>query len=146
MTRFLSASLQAKEPFFQAGIRRLESANGHPKTDIRISAEVMSASRDKLRQLGLDPKDTTPEELYHVLQSKVAVDDARLTKTLRTMAATHVSAEGNVIEGMIHVLKELPDSKRCFAIKQSVIRSVLKKQVPKKAMKKLGYRSVDSML
>lgn len=146
MTRFLSASLQAKEPFFQAGIRRLESANGHPKTDIRISAEVMTASRDKLRQLGLDPKDTTPEELYHVLQSKVAVDDTRLTRTLQTLAATHVSAEGNVIEGMIHAIKELPDSKRCFAIKQSVARAILKKQVPKKAMKKLGYRSVDSML
>ncbi len=101
MTRFLSASLQAKEPFFQAGIRRLESANGHPKTDIRISAEVMTAARHKLRQLGLDPKDTTPEELYHVLQSKVAVDDARLTRTLQTAAATHVSAEGNVIDGMI---------------------------------------------
>ncbi len=146
MTRFLSASLQAKEPFFQAGIKRLEIANGHPKTDIRVSAEIIHASQDKLRQLGLDPKDTTPKELYHVLQSKVAADDRRLTRTLQTHAATHVSAEANVIEGMIHVLKDLPDSKRCFAIKQTAIKAILKKQPPKKTMKKLGYRSVDSML
>ncbi len=146
MTRFLSASLQAKEPFFQAGIKQLEAANGYPKTDIRVSTEVMLATQNKLRRLGLDPKDTTPQELYHVLQSKIAADDRCLTRTLQTRAATYVSAEGNVIEGMIHALKELPDSKRCFAIKQSVIKSILKKHVPKKAMKKLGYRSVDSML
>lgn len=146
MTRFLSASLQAKEPFFQAGIKRLEAANGSPKTDIIVSTEVIRATQNKLRQLGLDPSDTTPQELYHVLQSKIAADDKKLTRTLQTHAAHHVSAEGDVIEGMISVLKELPDSKRCFAIKHSAMKSILKKQVPKKAMKKLGYRSVDSML
>lgn len=146
MTRFLSDSLQAPEPFFRLGLRRLEAANGNPSTDIRFSNEVKQAAKVKLRQLGLDPSDTTPEELYHSLQERVKADDARLTKTLRTQAATHVSAEGDVVAGMVHVLKGLPDSRRCFALKASVLKSMIRKSPPKKAMKQLGYRSIDSLL
>ena len=146
MTRFLSESLQADEPFFRSGLRRLEAAHGHPSHDIRLSSEVMQQTQAKLRELGLDPYDTTAEELYHALQQRVKADDARLTKTLRTQAATYVSAEGDVVAGMVHVIKQLPDSTRCFALKSSSLRSLLKKLPPKKAMKRLGYRSVDSFL
>ncbi|HTB49214.1 MAG TPA: hypothetical protein VK712_03970 [Verrucomicrobiae bacterium] len=146
MTRLLSELLQAREPFFRQGLKRLEAANGHPNTDIRFSTELTQATQSKLRELGLDPRDTTAEELYHVLQSRLEADDARLIKTLRTHAALHISAEGDVIAGMIHALKELPDSKRCFALKASAIRTIIKKLPPKKAMKQLGYRSLDSFL
>lgn len=146
MTRFLSEALQAPEPFFRLGLRRLEAANGHPSADIRFSTEVTRDTQDKLKQLGLDPRDTTAEELYHVLQERISADDARLTKTLRTKAATHISAEGDVVAGMIHALNELPDSKRCFALKASVLKAIIKKLPPKKAVKQLGYRSFDSFL
>ena len=146
MTRFLSESLQAPEPLFRLGVRRLEAANGHPNTDIRFSTEVQHATRNKLLQLGLDPQDTTPQELYNVLQSRVRADDARLVKTLRRQAATHVSADGEVVSGMVHVLGNLADSKRCYALKPSSLKSLLRLQPPKKAMKRLGYRSLDSCL
>ncbi|HEY5442220.1 MAG TPA: hypothetical protein VIJ68_01640 [Candidatus Saccharimonadales bacterium] len=146
MTRFLSDALQAPEPFFRAGLKRLEAANGHPSTDIRFSTEIQRATQTKLRQLGLDPRDTTPEELYHVLQERIKADDARLTKTLRTRAATHVSAEGDVVAGMVHALESLPDTKHCFALKPSALKTIIKKMPPKKAMKQLGYRSLDSFL
>lgn len=146
MTRFLSEALQAPEPYFRLGLRQLEAANGHPNTDIRFSTEVLHATRDKLRQLGLDPRDTTAEELYHVLQERIKADDARLTKTLRIRAATYVSAEGDVVAGMIHAIKDLPDSKRCFALKSSALKAIIKRAPPKKAMKQLGYRSLDSFL
>src|SRR5579884_3024656 len=96
MTRFLSESLQAPEPFFRAALLKLESAAGHPNSDIRLTAEVIHATQAKLRQLGLDPKDTTAEELYHALQERIKADDVRLTRRLRTLAATYVSAEGDV--------------------------------------------------
>jgi hypothetical protein len=146
MTRFLSESLQASEPFFRQGLRRLETANGNPNTDIRFTTEVRRATQDKLKQLGLDPHDTTAKELYYALQERIKADDARLTKTLRTRAATHVSAEADVVAGMIHALKDLPDSKRCFALKANSLKSMIKRQPPKKAMKRLGYRSLDSFL
>lgn len=146
MTRFLSESLQAPEPFFRLGLRRLEAANGNPSTDIRFSTEVMHASKAKLMELGLDPHDTTAKELYHALQERVKDDDARLTKSLRTHAVTHISLEADVVAGMVHIVKQLPDSKRCFALKSSVLKALLKQVPPKKAMKRLGYRSLESFL
>jgi len=146
MTRFLSAALQAPEPFFRLSLNRLEAANGHPSTDIRFSSQVQQAAKTKLLELGLDPRDTTPEELYHILQERVKADDARLTKTLRIKAAAHVSAEADVVSGMVHALNKFPDSKRCFAVKSSSLKALIKQIPPKKALKKLGYRSLESCL
>ncbi len=146
MTRFLSESLRASEPSFRMGLRRLEAAHGNPNDDIRFSAQLQQATREKLRALGLDPYDTTPEELYHFLQERMKTDDARLTKHLRTLAATHVSAEAEVVSGMVHALKQLPGPRQSFALKNSSLRIILKKLPPKKAMKQLGYRSMDSFL
>lgn len=146
MTRFLSESLQAREPSFRLGLQQLEAAHGHPNTDIRLSTEVRQATQNKLRALGLDPRDTTPEELYHVLQQRMRDDDERLTRRLRTTAATHVSADADAVSGMIHVLRQLSEDQTCFALKNSRLRAMLKKLPPKKAMKRLGYRSMDSFL
>jgi hypothetical protein len=146
MTRFLSDSLQAPEPYFRQGLAELEKASSSPNIDIRFSLEVVSKSRDKFKQLGLDPYDTTPEELYYLLQEKVKAGDAKLTRTLRTLAATHISAEADVAAGMVHALKQLPDSKRCFAIKAASFKSLIRQTPPKKAMKQLGFRSLDSFL
>src|SRR5665213_4077330 len=146
MTRFLSEALQAQEPYFRLGLRRLESVNGNPSGDIRLTTSVLHQTQAKLRELGLDPGDTTAEELYHVLMERVKADDARLTKALRTQAAVHVSAEGDVVAGMVHVLQTVPGSNKCFALKATSLRSLIKKAPPKKAMKQLGYRSLDSFL
>jgi hypothetical protein len=146
MTRFLSQALQAEEPFFRQGLQRLELANGNPSSDIRLSAEVNHVTKQKLLELGLDPHDTTARELFNALQQKVRQDDARLSKVLRTKAATHVSAEADIVDGMVHALKELPDSRRCFTLKASSLKTLLQNVPPKKAMKQLGYRSLASFL
>lgn len=146
MTRFLSESLQATEPFFRLGLRRLEAAHGNPAADIRFTTDILHAAQAKLRALALDPRDTTPQELYHALQQRIAADDALLTKYVRTQAATYVSAEADPVAGIAHVLKQLPDSRRCYALKNSALKALLKKTPPRKALKQLGYRSLDSSL
>jgi hypothetical protein len=146
MTRFLSEALQAREPYFRLGLQRLERVNGHPSHDIRLSTAVQQAVQAKLRSLGLDSLDTTGEELYHTLLERVKADDARLTKTLRTLAATHVSAEAEVVAGMVHALQALTAHDECFAIKATSLKALLRKLPPRKAMKQLGYRSLDSFL
>lgn len=146
MTRWLSEALQAPEPSFRLGLSRFETANGNPSNDIRLSSFVQLQTKSKLRALGLDPNDTTAEELYHVLAERVKADDATLTKTLRTRAATHVSLEADVVSGMAHALSELPEGANCFALKTTSLRAIIKKLPPKKAMKQLGYRSIDSFL
>jgi hypothetical protein len=146
MTRFLSSALAAPEPFFRQGLHRLEAANGHPNTDIRFSAEIRRGTQLKLLELGLDPHDTTAKELYRALEQRVKADDDRLTRLLRTKAATHVSAEADVVAGMVQAIGELPDTRHCFALKNSRLKQLVKNVPPKKAMKALGYRSVDSFL
>lgn len=146
MTRFLSESLQAPEPYFRLGLKGLESSNGNPNHDIRLTTDIIHLTKKKLNQLGLDPNDTKPAELYRALQEKLTEDDKRLVKLLRTKAATHVSADGDLLAGMTHVLSEMSSNQKCYALKSSVLRSLLKKVQPKKTLKKLGYRSFDSML
>ncbi|MGH7192956.1 MAG: hypothetical protein ACREJM_05395, partial [Candidatus Saccharimonadales bacterium] len=126
MTRFLAESLPAGVSSAGTGLKRLEAAHGHPNTDIRFSTQVRRETRTKLRELGLYPDDTTPEELYHALQERMKADDIRLTKRLRTLAATHVSAEGEVVAGMAHALGQLPGRKQCFALKNSRLRAMLR--------------------
>ena len=146
MTRFLSESLQAPEPTFRLGLRHLEAANGNPSHDIRLTSEIKQQATQKIYNLGLDPNDTTDKELYLALQSRMREDDAALVKTLRTRAATYISAEGEVAAGMVHVLQELPITKHCYALKASRFKAIIKQQPPKKAMKLLGYRSQASFL
>lgn len=146
MTRVLAELLGASGPAFRHSIASLESAQGRPSHDIRLTTELQQATRSKLRLLGLDADDTTPQELYHALLERIKSDDARLEKRLRTLAATHISAEGNIEDGIVHALQHLPLGNDSYVLRSSVLRTLLKKQAPKRAMKQLGYRSLDSML
>lgn len=146
MTRFLSESLQAPEPYFRLNLRRLELAHGNPSHDIQLSQEVQTETKTKLQQLGLDPRDTTPKELYLSLNARLKADDARLIKRLRIRAATHVSAEADVVAGMAHALEQLPINRSCYGLKAAAFKRLVKAKPPKKAMKSLGYRSLESML
>jgi hypothetical protein len=146
MTRFLSDSLHASQPAFSLGLQTLERSLGMPSHDIRLSTDVQHATRLKIKQLGLDPLDTTGYELYGALIERIRTDDARLVKTLRTRAAVHVSAEADVVAGMVHALRIAPFPKTSLVLKSSRFKALIKKHPPKKAMKQLGYRSVDSFL
>lgn len=146
MTRLLSELLAADEPAFTQRLQQLEAAHGRPSHDVRLSAALVQSARQKLQQLGLDPADTTPGELYHALDERLKADDRLLEKTLRTLAARYVSAEARLTDGMLHALQTLPVTKSCFALKTSVLRQLLKQQPPKRTMKQLGYRSLASMI
>ncbi len=144
MTRVLSELLGANPLEFKTGLNQLERASGHNNTDIRLSSEVNQAVRYKLKQLGLDPNDTTGEELYKALQSRIKADDARLVSILRQKYSSD-----DPMQDVAHVAKELtrlPLQKSCFALKVTVGKRLLKKLPPKHAMKALGYRSLDSFL
>ena len=142
MTRALSELFGAREPLtFQRGIARLEAASGHTSTDIRLMTEVERATQLKLRELGLDPHDTTGEELYAALMERVRQDDTRLVRVLQQKYgdATDIPTQVG------RALMDLPVPKSCFALKTAVGKRLLKKLPPRVTMKTLGYRSFDSM-
>ncbi len=142
MTRALSELLGAREPSFHQGLQRLESASGHTNADIRLSTEVERATQLKLQELGLDPHDTSGEELYAALQARVKEDDVRLAKQLAQTYGTAAAIHINVGKA----INDLPVYKSCFALKTAVGRRLLAKLTPKQTMKALGYRSFESML
>ncbi len=146
MTRVLSQILEAKEPDFRQTIDRLERSCGNACHDIRLNANLIRQEREKIITLGLDPDDTTGEELYHTLQAKLKADDLKLIKHLRTISARHISAEGNISDGIAYALNNQAKTNKAFAVKNTAVKQLLSKLPPKRTMKATGYRSLASML
>jgi hypothetical protein len=141
MTRILSELLGASEQRFRASLDKLERASGHPNADIQLTSELSRSVKAKLVGLGLDGHDTTGPELYAALQERFKADDQRLMAALRGS-----SKKDDDMSAVVHTLQNLPLAKSSFALKLSVAKALLKKSLPKKTMKQLGYRSFDSML
>ena len=127
MTKYLSQLLEAKEPHFRQTVQKLESASGYSCNDIRLSENIVTETRKKIRDLGLDPEDTTGEELYYALQEKLRTDDANLVKRLRQISARNVSAAGELSEGIAFAVSQITEGSKVFVIKASVIKRFLEK-------------------
>lgn len=146
MTRFLSKALQADEPYFRQGLNKLESSNGRPNHDIRLTSEVIQNTKAKIRQLGLNPMTASPQEVYEALSERIYQDDQRLTQKLRSLSARHSTADADVIDGIIMAIRALPETHHAFAIKASSLKNLIKNNQPKKTIKQFGYRSEASFL
>jgi hypothetical protein len=108
-----------------------------------LLAENIHNLRAKLSQLGLDPNDTTGEELYHALLIKYEKDSANLNKALGIGDKSSFYARSNLaIDWVQHAVKQ----QTVWALKNPAAKALLKKQPPKKIMKQLHYRSVDSLI
>jgi len=148
MTRILSELLGAKEPIFHQGIQQLETASGGANEDIRLTTEIVHGVQRHLRQLSLDPHDTTGRELYHALMQRVRDDNKAFLELAR---ASNIQAGGFIHEAQTTRLIErfmgsLNMPKEVFALKSVAAKRLLRKSPPKRAMKQLGYRSLESML
>jgi len=142
MTRVLAELLGRTDPAFFLGLQQVERSAGRPSTDIRLSVEVQQQMRVKLRELGLDPSDTTGEELYAALGEKLQGDEERFIAAL----TKNVKKSADPLAHLARVLGQYLEPKQCFALKATVAKKLLKANLPKKTMKLLGYRSADSML
>ncbi len=143
MSRLLSDLLGAREPAFSQHIASLEQASGSPGVDLRLASDISAKVRQKLRELGLDPADTTGEELYQGLQNLVDKHDEFLAKKLGIKAEASAQA---VIAGVIKAVKKLPIPQTVWVLKHSSVKKLLSQNPPKHVMKLLHYRSIDSLL
>ncbi len=143
MTRYLSLALGATEPIFSQSIGQLEQASGRPSADIRLSSEMMRRAQAKIAELGLDPQDTTGPELYGALRERLHQNEAQVREALG-IEANAPSSE--IVRRVQQFLDHLEMPKSCFALKSSVARRLMRTKPPRLAMKRLGYRSLDSML
>lgn len=143
MSKKLASLLGAEEPLFSLSIEQLEYASGQQSVDVRLLADIVAKNHMKLRELGLDTHDTSGRELYHALIGLVKLHDSFLANKIGIKNHADVKESLQAIQTYA---SKLPVPQKTWAIKQSVIKRMLKQMPPKKVMKLLGYRSVDSLL
>lgn len=141
----MSELLGAREPMFSLALRQLEEESGRPGIDIRLSAEILGKIRMKTEELGLDPDDTTPRELYHALENRVEEDNKRIKKELLGVREDNDTIR-ELVPPMVKIAKNAKVPRRCWVLKRAAAKRFLKKMPPTNMMKSLGYRSIDSML
>lgn len=143
MSKYLSELLGAVEPMFEITLKQLEQATGDQSTDVRLTAEILGKAHLKMRELGLDPKDTTGKELYQALLALVKKHDEFLAKKIGGTDPTDVQ---DLLPKIKQTVEELHMPKKVWVLKTSVARRLIKSMPPKTVMKHLGYKSVDSMI
>ncbi len=143
MPGILQELLEAKEPIFSLAVRQLEAASGREGRDVQLIAEIAAKMRASTTTLGLDPNDTTGRELYAAQMARMVEDNARVAKIIGGSDPDSVT---EMVPLMVDAVQKLNISRECWVLKRSVAKRLLKTMPPKKLMKHLGYRSVDSML
>lgn len=128
---------------FSAMITGLERASGEQSVDVRLSAEIVGAVHHKMKALGLDPTDTNGPELYHALLDMVRLHDDFLVRHIGGLDPGDVS---DLMPRIVSVAEKIRMPRQVWAIKHSVGKRLLKQQPPKRLMKLLGYRSLESLL
>ena len=143
MSKLLADLLELDEHSLKSSLGRLELASGQPGVDLKIMAEIKANLRRATGSLGMDPSDTTGKELYHGLIARVTKDNERLAHRLAGIAGQPAEHWSLGVPGFFLGLS-VPTS--CWVLKRSSAKELLHKLPPKALMKKLGYRSIDSML
>lgn len=143
MTKIISELLGATEPLFSINLEQLERSCGRPNVDIRLTAELMTKTHRKLRELGLDPKDTTGRELYQALKNLLRLHDQFLAQRFGGTDPNDVAA---MLPRIQQAVERMNIPKSAWLLKHGSAKKLLKAAGPKKLMKALGYRSLDSMI
>jgi len=140
VSKFISAILGQPERLLRQTIAKLEDKNGYPSHDARHLAENIQQVRLKISELGLDPDDTTAEELYHALLVKFEADCLAFDIENNFHSVDFDQKAGKAIELVANYLPKR------WVLKTTAAKSLLRQQPPKKLMKQLSYRSIESML
>lgn len=79
MARYLQQLLQANDPLFSIGLKKLEQATGNSGIDVKLIGDIHEQAYAVMRRLGLDPKNTTNKELWTALHGKYPKDTLKHT-------------------------------------------------------------------
>ncbi|HUP26282.1 MAG TPA: hypothetical protein VM124_01385 [Candidatus Limnocylindrales bacterium] len=143
MCKLIAELVGADKQVLREMITRLEHASGAPSVDVRLTGEIYGRLHMKMRELGLDPNDTTPHELYQALLSLTALHDRFLA---RKLGIENPQDASEVLPAVVDLVNRSGLPKQTWALKQTAARRLLKANPPKTLMKLLRYRSADSLL
>lgn len=143
MSRSLMELLGASEPMFSLNLRRLEAASGRANLDIKLVSDISAKVRAKIKQFGLDDKDTNGPEMYHALLHLTKLHDEHLANAL---GGKELNNSLEMLLRIINFVKKMDFPKTVWALKPVAAKRLLLSRPPKNLMKYWGYRSVDSLL
>lgn len=143
MSKLLVELLKAKEPLFSHAIEQLEKASGNGGEDVRLTADIVEKFKAKVQELGLDPNDSTGEEIYKALINLAKEHDEHLAEKVGGKNHNDVH---EMIPLVIDVINKTKMPRKVWVMKKSVAKTFLKETPPPNIMKLLGYSSIDSML
>lgn len=143
MSRVISDILNAPEPHFSHVIKQWEQSSGKAGQDIRLVSEISHARKKALKSLHLDEIDTTPRELFFALRHRAIQTNQELEKVL---GVTQQLTPTELINKIVSFVDDLAINRDVWVVKHAVTKQILLKQCPKKTLKILGFRSIDSVL
>lgn len=141
MYKALSNLLSRPEQFISSAIGELEERAGFPSEDVRLTSENKQKFSQKISELGLDPSDTTSEELYHALLAKFGSDAKMFDQAVTSGGSITLDQKMDVTS---QICKKLYQDKQVWSLKPAVAKRLLIAWPPKKVMKLLNYRSINS--
>jgi hypothetical protein len=142
MSKILGSILDQPERSVKKLINKLEAKNGYPSHDVRHLAENIQKTRLKIAGLGLDPDDTTGQELHHALLVKFQ-KGARAFDAQNNLSSRDFNSKATTAIELVTKNIDLPER---WALKSGAIKNLLRQHPPKRLMKRLNYRSLESML
>lgn len=143
MTKFLAELLKAKNPLFDNALDQLEQASGRDGADVKLTADIIEKFNAKVKELGLDPNNSTGKEIYRALINLAKEHDEHLAAAIGGKNPNDVN---EMVPLVIDVINKTDMPRKVWVIKKSVAKTFLKESPPKNIMKMLGYTSIDSML
>lgn len=155
MARILKDLLSNNHPLFLMNISRLERATGNAGIDVHLIGEISDKANRSMRDLGLDPANTTENELYMALKSLVRRDERRVKEILgQTSYVLTNLGSGPISLNIVDVINnshyDLPYEKRSVAHAQRKLRAELVRRYAEHErthddMVRLMAREIDMM-
>lgn len=142
MSKLIASLLGIDDLKFKGYIDRLEHVALRPGVDIRLTVDVITQVRNKVRALDLDVNDTTPKELFYALKHRLVADDKKLANKLGLEAR---AVEANT-KKIALAASRVSGREMSLSLTTAGTKRILKAVPPKKTLKVLKYRSLDSVL
>ena len=144
MGQILTELLGVDERKFRDYIDRLEHVCMRPGVDIRLGAEIITRARQKIRDLQLDVEDTTSKELFFALRHRLVRDETQLRKKLG-LSNEAKELEPN-LQKLANAAQKLSSKEHALSLTSVGARRILEAVPPKRTLKLLKYRSLQSVL
>lgn len=127
---------------FNRFIDRLEHVCLRPGVDIRLSTDIIVETRNRIRLLSLDVSDTTTRELFYALKHKLTEDE----KNLKAKLGLKRGSKDKNTKKIAEAASRFSGREKSLSMSVAGTKRVLKAVPPKRTLKALKLRSLDSVL